>query len=440
MPRSLSLPTLSESRLLRLVYFYAFYGAQGVSIGLFTFAIPAWLAADGASVAQVGTVVGAAMFPWGIKFLKGFFVDRFAWLPMGRRRAWIVGSQLGLLAAFGVLAVVNPGVSDLALISALAFGVNLIVNFQDVSVDGLAADIVPKEERGRTAGVMFGGQSIGVAITSAVTGWLLIHYGMRGAALACMVYVVAVLLLAASCRERAGERLLPWTRGEASPDAAAVHVGAWRPLFARTYRAMARRECLLLWFASFSFGAAYGMSLSVLPLLATQRAGFSAAEYGALTGTVNLLVGVACLLLFGHIADRIGPLRMYRTALVVGLLACIAMFVAQPLWAGVLPVTLMVIALLTLRLLLNVPYNAMALGLSNPAVAATQMTLFNSPSNLAMSLVGFLLGPLDRAGGPAAVVMCMAVFVGVSLALAVTIRGRAHILRETLVEVRQGAT
>jgi PAT family beta-lactamase induction signal transducer AmpG len=434
MPPTISLPTLSESRLLRLVYFYSFYGAQGVSIGLFTFAIPAWLAADGASVAQVGTVVGAAMFPWGIKFLKGFFVDRFAWLPMGRRRAWIIGSQLGLLAAFAVLAVANPGVNDLALISGLAFGVNLIVNFQDVSVDGLAADIVPRDERGRTAGVMFGGQAIGIAVTSAVTGWLLVHYGMRGAALACMVYVVAVLVLAASCRERAGERLLPWTRGEASPEAAAVYVGAWRPLFARTYRAMARRECLLLWSASFAFGAAYGMSLSVLPAIATQRAGFSAAEYGAMTGTVNLLVGIACLLLFGHIADRVGPLRMYRTSLVIVLVACIAMFIAEPLWAGALPVTLMLIAFLTLRMLLNVPYNAMALGLSNPAVAATQVTLFNSASNLAMSLVGFLLGPLDRAGGPAAVVACMAVFAGVSLALALTIRGRANILQGTLAE------
>jgi PAT family beta-lactamase induction signal transducer AmpG len=428
------LPALSESRLLRLVYFYAFYGAQGVSIGLFTFAIPAWLAADGASVAQVGVVVSAAMFPWGIKFLNGFFVDRFAWLPMGRRRAWIVGSQLGLLVAFGVLAVANPGVSDLALISALALGVNLIVNFQDVSIDGLAADIVPRDERGRTAGVMFGGQGIGIAVTSAVTGWLLVHYGMRGAALACMVYVVAVLVLAVSCRERAGERMLPWTRGEASPETVEVHVGAWLPVFTRTYRAMARRECLLLWFASFAFGAAYGMSLSVLPALATQRAGFSAAEYGALTGAINLGVGIACLLLFGHVADRLGPLRMYRTTLMVGVLTCIAMLVAQPTWAGALPVTLMVIAFLTLRTLLNVPYNAMALGLSNPTVAATQMTLFNSASNLSVSLVGFLLGPLDRAGGPAAIVACMAVFVGISLGLALAIRGRAHILQETLVE------
>jgi PAT family beta-lactamase induction signal transducer AmpG len=427
MIRFQGLPSLSENRLLRLVYFYLFYGAQGVSVGLFTFAIPAWLAADGASVAQVGTVVSAAMFPWGVKFLNGFFVDRFAWLPMGRRRAWIIGSQLGLLVAFGLLALADPGVGDVALIAALAFGVNLIVNFQDVSVDGLAADIVPAEERGRTAGVMFGGQAIGIAVTSSVTGWLLIHYGMRGAAVACTVYVVAVLAVAVACRERPGERLLPWTAGRASPATAAVHVGAWRPLFARTYRAMARRECLLLWFVAFAFGAAYGMSLSLLPALATQQAGFSAAEYGALTGMVNLMVGIACLLLFGYVADRVGPLRMYRASQVFGLLACIAMLLARPFWAEWLPVTLMVIAFLTLRMLLNVPYNAMALGLSNPAVAATQMTLFNSASNLSVSLVGFLLAPLDRLGGPMAIVAGMAVCISVSLALAMAIRGRAHV-------------
>jgi PAT family beta-lactamase induction signal transducer AmpG len=245
-----------------------------------------------------------------------------------------------------------------------------------------------------------------------------------------MVYVVAVLVLAGLCRERAGERLLPWTHGEASPAATAVHVGAWRPLFKLTYRAMARGECLRLWFASFTFGSAYGMSLSVLPSLATQQAGFSAAQYGALTGAVNLAVGIACFLLFGQIADRVGPLRMYRTSLVVFLLACVAMLLAQPLWADVLPVTLMVIAVLTLRVLLNVPYNAMALGLSNPAVAATQVTLFNSASNLGISVTGLLLEPLDRLGGPAAIFACMAVFTGVSLALALAIRGRTHIYQE----------
>jgi hypothetical protein len=72
----------------------------------------------------------------------------------------------------------------------------------------------------------------------------------------------------------------------------------------------------------------------------------------------------------------------------------------------------------------------MALGLSNPAVAATQVTLFNAASNLGISMTGLLLEPLDRLGGPAAIFACMAVFTGVSLALALAIRGRTHIYQE----------
>jgi hypothetical protein len=90
----------------------------------------------------------------------------------------------------------------------------------------------------------------------------------------------------------------------------------------------------------------------------------------------------------------------------------------------------MVIAVLTLRMLLNVPYNAMALGLSHPAVAATQVTLFNSASNLGISGVGLLLEPLDRLGGPAAIFACMAVFTGVSMVLALAIRDRVHLYEE----------
>jgi predicted MFS family arabinose efflux permease len=123
---------------------------------------------------------------------------------------------------------------------------------------------------------------------------------------------------------------------------------------------------------------------------------------------------------------------MYRAALLAGMLACIAMLLAQPWWASTVPVTTFTITILTLRLLINVPYNAMALGLSAPAVAATQMTLFNSPANLAISMSGFLLGPLDKAGGPAAIFAAMAVFAGGSLVLALAIRGKARIVTKAM--------
>jgi hypothetical protein len=45
-------------------------------------------------------------------------------------------------------------------------------------------------------------------------------------------------------------------------------------------------------------------------------------------------------------------------------------------------------------------------------------------------VVGLLLEPLDRLGGPAVIFACMAVLTGVSLALALAIRGRAHIYQE----------
>jgi hypothetical protein len=45
-------------------------------------------------------------------------------------------------------------------------------------------------------------------------------------------------------------------------------------------------------------------------------------------------------------------------------------------------------------------------------------------------VTGLLLESLDRLGGPAAIFACMAVFTGVSLALVLAIRGRAHIHQE----------
>jgi len=122
-------------------------------------------------------VLSASSLPWTLKFLNGFLMDRFAFLPMGRRRAWIVGGQAVLLSGLLVLAARDPGVDEVALVAAFAFVLNLAVNFQDVATDGLAADLVPEVERARAAGVMFGAQSIGIAATTALAGFLLAEHG-----------------------------------------------------------------------------------------------------------------------------------------------------------------------------------------------------------------------------------------------------------------------
>jgi len=72
---------------------FILYVAQGVPLGLFWFAIPSWMAANGASAADVGYVLGLTTLPWTLKLVNGFIMDRYTFLAMGRRRIWIIGAQ-----------------------------------------------------------------------------------------------------------------------------------------------------------------------------------------------------------------------------------------------------------------------------------------------------------------------------------------------------------
>lgn len=52
---------LSENRYLRFAAFTGYYLAQGLPIGLLSIALPAWLAANGKTAAEVGTFVGITL-------------------------------------------------------------------------------------------------------------------------------------------------------------------------------------------------------------------------------------------------------------------------------------------------------------------------------------------------------------------------------------------
>lgn len=86
------LPALAENRLARCAAIIALYFLPGIPVGISTVAVPSWLAANGASPLQVGAFVGTALLPWSLKPFAGILMDRFAYKPMGRRRAWILGS------------------------------------------------------------------------------------------------------------------------------------------------------------------------------------------------------------------------------------------------------------------------------------------------------------------------------------------------------------
>ena len=55
---------LSEHRVLRIATLFLLYIAQGLPLGFINFALPGWLAQNGASAAAIGGVLAMANLPW----------------------------------------------------------------------------------------------------------------------------------------------------------------------------------------------------------------------------------------------------------------------------------------------------------------------------------------------------------------------------------------
>ena len=106
-PQSLA---LTENKILRYTCYFLLYFSQGAPIGLWTIAIPSWLAVNGASAGEIGGFIGLAMLPWAtFKLFYGAFMDRYTFPPMGRKRIWLVTAQAGAILSLILLAIMAPG-------------------------------------------------------------------------------------------------------------------------------------------------------------------------------------------------------------------------------------------------------------------------------------------------------------------------------------------
>lgn len=390
---------LSQSGRLRLLSVFILYVAQGVPIGLFWFAIPAWMAANGASAGDVAYVLGLTALPWSLKLVNGFLMDRYTFLAMGRRRAWLIGAQLVMIALFLACAMLAPGVEDIALLGAIGFAVNAATTFQDVAVDGLAVDIMEEEERARASGMMFGGQAIGMALSTALSGAAITAYGPSAAYLLSALFIGVVTMLVIAVRERPAERHLPWSKGAASPINLGIQADRWWPILKQTVTSIIRPASLIFLPIMLIQGTQYGFMTGATPLIATGSTGWGEAHTTAIVGTGHLVAGIAGMTIGGLLGDKLGA----KWAAILFLTCWVglnsAMFVAQPLWADSSFFTGFVIAWTSLATLITVATLPIAMRLSHRTVAATQFTLYMALNNFGISLGAMLLGFADRLGG-----------------------------------------
>ncbi|MCB2065152.1 MAG: MFS transporter [Erythrobacter sp.] len=410
---------LAESSRLRLFTLFILYVAQGVPIGLFWTVIPAWMAANGASAADVGSVLGLTALPWTLKLINGFIMDRYTFLAMGRRRAWIVGAQCMMIVLLVGCALLQAGVEDVLLLGLAGFLVNMATTFQDVAVDGLAVDIMEEEERARASGMMFGGQPIGVALATAMAGLAIARFGPPAAYLVSAVFIVLVTLFVLVLRKRPGERRLPWSAGEAHPRNREIHLGAWLPILRNTLKSLLLPASLLWAPVLLVRGFHYGMFSAITPLMGANNVGWQEGAITATAGTAQMVAGLLGLTLGGWLGDRYGAKRTTIAFFALFMAMSAGMLAMQMWWSDGTLFVGFVYTWYCLDTLITVAALPISMRLCDPRVAATQFTLYMACGNFGITVGAWVFSLADRLGGLPT--MFALVFAGHLLGLAVMV-------------------
>ena len=305
-----SFPALSENTFLRYFTFAALYVAQGIPEGLLWYAIPAWLAMNGKSPAEIGSYVAVVGIPWSLKIINAPIMDRFTYLAMGRRRPWVLFGQLGLiLSFFSMSLIVNP-LDNLHLLMILGFIVSFFEVSQDIAVDGMAIDILPVDQQARANGLMWGSKTLGISASVATGSWIMSEYGYFYAFASFSVIVSLIILIPLLLRERPGEKLLPWTKGEASKAAAKIQLHSWKTIFKSLFKVFFLPVSFMMGMAAFSFSLGRGLIDTLLPVFTVQELGWADTHYSQIFATANLISGILGMFIGGFLIDFFGKVKM----------------------------------------------------------------------------------------------------------------------------------
>ncbi|MDF1810412.1 MAG: MFS transporter [Phycisphaerales bacterium] len=391
---------LERSTKLRLLTVFLFYFTQGVPIGLFFYAIPAWLASNGASTTAIAGVVSASILPWTMKFFLGFVMDRYTYLPMGRRRIWIIGAQSTIVTSLLLAAILSPGSDEIWMLSLLGFLVNSGTAFQDVSIDSLAVDIMPEDEREKATGIMFGGQVLGISSTTFVAGQLIARHGTVAGYLAAAVVVGCVLFFGVCIREREGERRFPWSQGEAHPRNVTLQIEAWKPLLVNSAKAMVAPLSLMALIVFLLRTMPSGVAEAYHPGLATNIGGWSQTGYTDMISAAQFAVGIFALTVGGWLVSKIGTQRSALGMCILICLFAIGFGLARPYWSNGPLLTIYFWQIEFFGTMAAVAFIPIAMRLCDPRVAATQFTLFMAASNVGRPMGNSIAAATDEAGSP----------------------------------------
>ncbi|MSP81542.1 MAG: MFS transporter [Alphaproteobacteria bacterium] len=395
--------------------------ASGLPLALSGATLAIRLREAGLELGSIGlfAAVGA---PYTLKVLWAPLVDHLP-IPvltrvLGRRRGWLLASQVAVVGAILALGGVDPE-GAIGLVALLAFILAALSATQDIVIDAYRVESLEDRQQGAGAAMAVFGYRVGMLASGALAlilaerlPWVAVYLAM---AALMAVGVFATLLArepagaaarAAGVRDRAEAARLAGRLGLANARAAAAWAWLYRAAVRPFLDFMTRSRWLwvLLFVVLYKFGDALAGSLASVFYL---DIGFAKDEIGAVAKVFGFGATLVGLALGGWLLNAVGAVRALLIAGILQLLSNLT-FAVQAVAGPDLGFLAFTIAAENLAGGMGTAaFVAYLSGLCNVAYTATQYALLSSLAAFARTLLvtpaGFLVERLDWTGAAAAV-------------------------------------
>jgi len=388
------LPSLSENKFLRYFTFVALYFAQGIPEGMLVMGIPAWMAMNGKTPGEIASFAIIAVLPWSFKFIVAPMMDRYTYLPMGRKRPWILVGQLGLVLSCVYMASIADPLNNLNQLMIAAFIVSCFGAFQDVATDGMAVDIIPLDQQAKANGLMWGSKICGMSVALAVGTLLLNQYSFAVAMWALAGAIGIIMLVPIFLRERQGEKIAPWSTGVAAPESKKLQIENWRQIFKSLYSVFSLRNSILIALVLFVSQGSFKYISTLYPIFTVKELGWTNVEYANYYATAKLIGGILGMIFGGILIDRYGKKRMMNTYFFALILITTISAFSTSYWQDRSFVYAIMIVHNMIYTFTCIAMFAIAMQCCWKKVSASQFTLYMTLANLGQMAFVALIGPI----------------------------------------------
>lgn len=266
--------------------------SSGLPLFLTSSTLQAWMTVENVDLTTVG-MVSLLSVPYSFKFLIAPLMDRYIPPFLGRRRGWLVITQIALLLCIAAMSFHDPR-RGLQLLAINALLIAFFSAAQDVVVDAYSIDVLEEREMGAGASLKVMGYRLALIITGGValiladsTSWPAVYLMMA----ALMFVGIATSIFAPEPVLREGP---PTTLVNA-----VVH-----PFVDFIRRAgLTTALVLLLFVVLYSLSDRMVQNMTVPFLLAR---GYTQTDIGAIRGVVGLAATIVGVLVGGGLVARLG--------------------------------------------------------------------------------------------------------------------------------------